>query len=65
MTLSWNSGEVLSNHKVLDSPLTSAEGLRFEGWDLLFRASGVGLRVEGGLRDKGVGFRVKGVRSRV
>ena len=44
VTRSWNPGEVLSNLKPLDSPLTSAEGLRFEGWGLGLRVSGVGLR---------------------
>ena len=57
MTLSWNPGEVPSNHKALDSPLTSAEGSRFEGWGLGFMVQGVGLRVEEGLRDEGFGFR--------
>ena len=58
MTLSWEPGEVPSNHKALDSPLTSAEGLGLKGWGLGLRVSGVVLRVWGGLRDEGLGFRV-------
>ena len=61
MTRSRNPREVLANHKVLDSPLTSAEGLRSEGWGSGLRVSGVGHRVWGGLRDEGLGLRVEGL----
>jgi len=58
VTLLWNPGEVPSNHKALDSPLTSAEGLGLEGWGEGLRVSGEGPRVWGGLRDEGCGLRV-------
>ena len=58
MSLSWNPGEVPSNLKALNSPLTSAEDLRFEGSGFGSRGLGAGRRVSGGLGDKGSGFRV-------
>ena len=51
-----------STHKALDSPLTSAEGVRSEGWGsglMISEGWGSGLGVQGGHTDEGLGFGVE------